>query len=131
MYDFNGKGDESMSYIDKDLLVKRLENEDKFSDLLNEVLNGEFDCKDYKQMAKSFIGRELNDFFCNGFFGSRNYDLNGAEITRVYEDDDEAIVIEVKKLDDKYDYGYFDDGWNDWKTVYEHLEGWVNGNNEE
>lgn len=79
---------------------------------------------DYKSMAKSFIGETIQDFFCNGFFGSRTYDLMGAEITKIYEDD--GIVIEVKKVDDKYDYGYFNDGWKDWECVYNHLNKWVN-----
>jgi hypothetical protein len=36
-------------------------------------------------------------------------------------------VIEVRKINGKYDYGYFNDGWDDWKTVYEYLDEWVNG----
>lgn len=84
------------------------------------------DRKDYKQMAKTFIGETMVDFFCNGFFGSRAFDMAGAEITKVYDsDDDDAIVIEVRKLGGKYDYGYFKDFWRDWQTVYEHLEEWT------
>lgn len=88
--------------------------------------------KDYKAMAKAFIGETMEDFFCNGFFGSRNYYMRGAEITKVYDsDDDDAIVIEVKKLDGKYDYGYFDGGWRDWQSVYEHLQEWTSRDSSE
>ncbi len=86
--------------------------------------------QDYKLMAKSFIGETIQNFFCNGFFGSRTYDLEDAEITKIYRDDDEGIVIEVRKSDGKYDYGYFNDSWDDWKCVYEHLDEWVNGTND-
>jgi hypothetical protein len=90
------------------------------------------DEKDYRLMAKSFIGETMKDFFCNGFFGSRTYDLTGAEITKVYDSaDDNAIVIEVRKSDGRYDYGYFNDGWRDWQTVYKHLDEWVNGEQHE
>ncbi|MER2008504.1 MAG: hypothetical protein ABS939_13725 [Psychrobacillus sp.] len=82
--------------------------------------------KDYKVMTKGFIGETIKDFFCNGFFGSRNYDLTGAEIMGVYEvDEDDTIVIEVKKTDGKYSYGFFEGEWNDWETVYAHLEEWT------
>lgn len=100
-------------------------------DLAKEVerLSNKEEEKNYKQMAKSFIGEAMMDFFCNGFFGSRTYDLEGAEITKVYDNDnDNAIVIEVRKMNGRYDYGYFEDGWRDWKCVYEHLDEWVNGN---
>lgn len=83
------------------------------------------DARDYKRMASSFIGMEIQDFYCNGFFGSNNYDLEGAEITRIYQDDG-AIIIEVKKTNSQYDYGYFQGGWADWKSVYEHLDEWIN-----
>lgn len=83
--------------------------------------------KDYKQMSKSLIGETIQNFFCNGFFGSRTYDLDGAEITRVYQNNHDVIVIEVKKLNGKYDYGYFEDEWEDWKCVYEHLDEWIKG----
>ncbi len=94
---------------------------------LYKYANDENGAKNYKQMAKAFIGDTIKDFFCNGFFGSSIYDLRGAEIIKVYDsDDDNAIVIEVKKNDGRYDYGYFDGGWRDWKSVYEHLQEWTN-----
>lgn len=102
-----------MALIDR---IEKLENELKVIE----------DDKDYKQMAKAFIGETIEDFFCNGFFGSRNFDMAGAEVTMVYDsEDDNAIVIEVKKSDGKYDYGYFDGDWRDWESVYEHLKEWT------
>lgn len=80
---------------------------------------------DYEKMAKSFVGRTIEDFFCNGFFGSRTFDMEGAEIVRVYDNNYYNIVIEVKKRNGKYDYGYFNDDWYDWKYVYEHLKEWT------
>lgn len=97
--------------------------------LIDEIKNA----RDYRQMAVSFVGTYINDFFCNGFFGSDTYDLEGAEILRVYEEYDEydsgdgTIILEVRKLNDIVDYAYFSDGWNDWETVYKHLDEWVNG----
>jgi len=86
----------------------------------------ESNSKDYEKMSKSFIGERMKDFFCNGFFGSRTFDMQGSEITRIYESDDEdAIIIEVRKLDGKYDYGYFRDYWRDWECVHEFLEEWT------
>jgi hypothetical protein len=113
-------------------------NEDEVKKLVeeaNEKHGGDFWCKtltsneeDYRKMAKSFIGETIRDFFCNGFFGSRTFDMTGAEITKVYDsDDDNAIVIEVRKLDGKYDYGYFEDSRRDWQSVYEHLQEWTSG----
>lgn len=82
---------------------------------------------DYKRMAQEFVGDELSDMYCNGFFG-RIYDLDGAEITRIYDSDyDDAIVIEVRKEDGKYEYGYFDSHWRDWESVYKTIKEWING----
>lgn len=81
---------------------------------------------DYKQMVKLFVGETIKDSFCNGFFGGSNYDLNGAEITKINQYNN-GIVIEVIKSNGKYDYGYFDDNWNDWECVYKHLSKWVDG----
>lgn len=116
-----------MECIDKKLLIDHLEKENKFEELLKEIKDGKFDLKDYESMAKSFVGKDINDFFCNGFFGSSTYDLAGAEITRVYKSDSDGIIIEVRKTNDSYDYGYFDDGWENWKTVYELINEWVYG----
>lgn len=80
--------------------------------------------RDYETLSKSFAGETIKDFFCNGFFGGSTYDLEGAEITRIYEDED-AIVLEVKKTNKKRDYGYFSGHWEDWKTVHDFLERWT------
>lgn len=111
-------------------------NEEDIKKLVEEINSkqgGEFwyktltnNVEDYKKMAKSFIGETIQDFFCNGFFGSRTFDLTGAEITRIYRDDD-GITIEVKKIDDKYEYGCFENGRDDWQYVYEYLDNWING----
>ncbi|MGD6876863.1 hypothetical protein [Bacillus infantis] len=116
-----------MQYIDKELLLTCLRADEKFKDLLNDVENGKYDMKDYETLARSFIGKTLDDFYCNGFFGGRNYDLSGAEIMKITKSEPEEITIEVLKADGQYDYGYFDGGWCDWKVVYEHLDEWVNG----
>ncbi|MEL3959425.1 site-specific DNA-methyltransferase [Caldifermentibacillus hisashii] len=77
-------------------------------------------------MVKLFVGETIKDSFCNGFFGGSNYDLNGAEITKINQYNN-GIVIEVIKSNGKYDYGYFGDNWNDWECVYKHLSKWVDG----
>lgn len=102
--------------IQKDIFEEALK-------IVDEIKN----VKDYKQLALSFIGMRIDDFFCNGFFGSGTYDLEDAEITRIYRDEDDDIVIEVKKRNSQYDYGYFEGDWADWQSVYEHLDEWVNG----
>lgn len=118
-----------MEYVDKELLIKKLETDEKYRELLIEIKNGNYDIKDYETLCQNFIGKELNDFFCNGFFGSDTYDLEDARITQVFKSDTDCIKIEVKKVNGEYDYGYFEDGWCDWETVYEHLNKWVYGEN--
>lgn len=117
-----------MNYIDKDMLIKYLysHGDENYTELAIKISDGKFDVTDYKQLCQSFIGENIENFFCNGFFGSRTFDLRGAEILRIFEEDQDTITIEVLKINDKHDYGYFNDGWNDWKTVYEHLEEWTN-----
>lgn len=118
-------------YTDKDEVEKLVEeaNKEHGGDFWYKTLSGDGE-KDYKQMAKSLIGETMKDFFCNGFFGSGTYDLTNSEITKIYDsDDDNAIVIEVRKTGGKYGYGYFEGGWRDWKTVYEHLKQWTIENN--
>lgn len=116
-----------MNNIDKRLLVKWLGEDGRYKELLSEIEKGIFDAKNYQQMCQSFVGDTLSDFFCNGFFGSRTFDLNGAKILRVYESiEEDAIKIEVMKFNNEFEYGYFNDGWNSWETVYEHLYEWVN-----
>jgi hypothetical protein len=119
-----------MEYIDKKLLIKDLEEDGRYKELLSDIESGKYDVKDYESLARSFVGKELNDFYCNGFFG-RTYDLDGAEITKIYKSDIEEITIEVKKSNGEYDYGYFEGDWCEWQYVYEHLEQWVNGRNYE
>ena len=80
--------------------------------------------EDYKSMVKELIGETIYSDYCNGVFGSRNYDLHGAKIVGVFESDG-AIVVEVKKTDNKYDYGYFSGDWKSWKYVYEYLYEWI------
>lgn len=111
--------------IDKQLLIDKLKQDEKYKDLLIDVLTGEFDSEDYEILTKSLIGETIQNFFCNGFFGSRTFDLTGAEIVRIYKSDDNSIVIEVKKYNGNYEYGYFEEGRNDWKTVYEYLCKWM------
>lgn len=83
----------------------------------------------YRKMCKSLVGEPINDFFCNGFFGSSTYDLAGATIFRVFDQENE-IVVEVQKLNGIHEYGYFDGGSANWKIVYEYLNDWVNQNEE-
>lgn len=80
----------------------------------------------FKALSKQFIGETITDFFCNGFFGSRNYDLADAVITKIRDSDKKnAIIVEVKKTDGETDYGYFEESWRDWESVYLHLKGWT------
>lgn len=97
-------------------------------DKMHELGNEKQEEFDYITKVQSFIGKTIQDFFCNGFFGSDTYNLEGAEIIEIRKDEDDGIVIEVRKTNGKYDYGYFNDGWDDWKIVYEYLDEWVNGN---
>lgn len=95
----------------------------------NEIKLVESKLKDYKQIAKAQIGETFKDDYCNGFFGSRNFDLAGARITRIYEvennDDELEIVVEIQYKNGKYDYGYFLESYANWKSVAEHLEQWI------
>ena len=77
----------------------------------------------YRKMAGLFTGYTIHDDYCNGFFG-KVFDLYGAEIIRMTESDG-AIVVEVKKTDGKYAFGYFSGVWKDWKQVYDYLENWT------
>lgn len=104
---------------------KNIDNERKVK-LIKFMLDVFKEKKDYKEMCQSLVGESINDFFCNGFFGSSTYDLGGSEISRVYESED-GIAIKVKKIDGRYDYGYFNQEWRDWETVYEYLCGWIKG----
>ena len=114
-----------MKYIEKAQLVEWLNKEGVYRELLSEIEKGTFDVIEYAKMAQNFVGRELNNFYCNGFFG-RVYDLKYAKILKVYEDHSEdEIVIEVEKQDGAIAYGYFAGGWNDWKSVYKYLGEWV------
>lgn len=82
----------------------------------------------YKKQAKNQIGETLKDQFCNGFFGSRNFDLEDATITKIYDsDEDNAIVIEVQYKNGKYDYGYFTESYREWQAVANYLEEWIMG----
>lgn len=116
-----------MKYLDRKELIKVLEKDERYKELLSDIESGKYDVKDYESLAMSFIGEEINDSFCNGFFGSGTFDLNGAEITRIYKHNLNEIKIEVKKSNGTYDYGCFEEGWCDWQYVYEHLDEWVNG----
>lgn len=104
---------------DDDLAINKVKaTKEDYEEYFPESIN-------YKHKCQAFVGEDIEDFFCNGFFGSDTYDLRGARIEGIFENDDE-IKIEVLKLNDEVDYGYFDGGWKDWKTVYEHLNEWVN-----
>ncbi|MBS4175859.1 hypothetical protein [Bacillus sp. FJAT-49736] len=48
-------------------------------------------------VEKGIFRETIQNFFYNGFFGSRTYDLNGAEITGTYKNDEKGIVMEVRK----------------------------------
>lgn len=85
------------------------------------------DITDYESLARLFVGEVISDMFCNGFFGSSEYDLSDATITRVFENENENPEIEVRKIDSRYAYAEFDDQWSNWKEVYEHLDEWVFG----
>lgn len=78
----------------------------------------------YALECKKFIGATIKDFFCNGFFGSRTFDLGGAEIINLYSNVDE-IVMEVEKTNGIHEVAYFNDGWNNWETVYDYLVEWT------
>ena len=116
-----------MEYIDKKELIKALENDERYKELLSEITSGKYDAKNYESLAMSFVGEELNDSFCEGFFGSGTFDLNGALITRIYKHNLNEIKVEVKKSNGTFDYGCFEGGWCNWQYVYEHLDKWVNG----
>lgn len=120
--------------IDKTKLVEYLSahGDSSFQHLLSLIHEGEFDNTDFQALSQQFVGKRLKDFFCNGFFGSREYDLENALILKIYEASDyPAIIIEVLKSNDRISYGEFDGSWNDWQTVYEHLVEWTTKHEED
>jgi hypothetical protein len=72
----------------------------------NDVKKGAFDREEILSLCdkvdeflgstsySSFIGLEIKDFYCNGFFGSREYGMEGAVIT-----DANDKCITAKKVD--------------------------------
>jgi hypothetical protein len=52
-----------------------------------------------------FVGTEITDFYCNGFFG-RRYDLEGSIIISSGKD-----FITVRTLEGDVETAYFSDGW--------------------
>lgn len=65
-----------------------------------------------------FVGIELTDFYCNGFFG-RRYDLNGAKII--------ASGVDFITIRDNYGEectAYFDEGWRR-QDMLELIEDWT------
>jgi hypothetical protein len=54
---------------------------------------------------REFVGLEIKDFYCNGFFG-RRYDLEGSIII-----DNGYDYITVRTKDGDFATAFFDDGW--------------------
>ena len=107
--------------------------------LLTEVAEqdyGKFSYKKYEKMAEikkeimdryqivsfnpdSMIGKKLNDWFCNGFFGSETEVwLEGAEIISTTYD-----TVTVRQEDGKIQTAEFDGGWRE--SMKSLLEEWT------
>ena len=94
------------------------------------LLKGKYDCKNHKELCTLYVGKEIKNSFCNGFFGRVTFDLKGAIITRVYRDNnEEEILVEVLKTNGRYDYGVFDGRWDSWEIVYTYLSKWAEEGN--
>lgn len=98
---------------------------------LFEIIN--YSEEEYREVAKSFIGKSIKTSYGNGFFVRDSFDLKGAIILNIYEekgfssdDDNYTIVIKVIKNNGEYDYALFDGSWRKWEYVYRHLYEWVN-----
>lgn len=56
-----------------------------------------------------FVGLEIQDGYCEGFFGGQSFGYQGAIIVSSGKD-----FFTVRRTDGKLDTAYFDDGWEDY-----------------
>jgi hypothetical protein len=70
-----------------------------------------------------FVGMEIRDFYCNGFFG-REYDLDGAIIMSNTEDS-----LTVRTRGGIVRTAYFTDGWEE--QMKEHVLEWCDEKEED
>lgn len=117
-----------MELIDKEKLVEYLQGLFPNSPMLQRVERGDFDYKNYEMLARTFVGTQNINFYCNGYFG-RDYDLENARIVRMWEeeysfDDKTQIIVELEKTNHHRVSGYFDD----WQEVYECFAVWTKEN---
>jgi hypothetical protein len=70
---------------------------------------------------QSYVGKRLNDWFCNGFFGSEtDVNLDDAVIISVGYD-----TVEVVETNGKRQIAYFEDGWR--QQMKSLLDEWIEG----
>lgn len=114
-----------MELLDKKRILMWLAGSNDIAKLKQLIDEGVFDVKDYRILANAFIGKTIKDFFCNGFFGSREFELAGAEVVSIKGTEGGLIQVIVEDCDGRIKIGEFDEGWANWKTVYNHLQQWT------
>jgi hypothetical protein len=101
--------------------IKKWFAENKYADEVHEAINFLLN-KVNDVSLKEFVGLEIKDNFCNGFFGKR-YDLYGSVIIDVGHD-----YVTVRKKDKEVVTGYF----GVWRiAMREFIEEWTKDKNKE
>lgn len=91
--------------------IKALEDKvEKLEKIIEELIKEKSRVK-----YNEFVGIEIKDFFCNGFFGSREYDLEGAMII---ENTDK--ILTVRKRNGQIAQANLE-GWD----MREHINEWT------
>lgn len=119
-----------MELLDKKRILMWLAGSNDIAKLKQLIDEGVFDVKDYRVLANTFVGKTLENSFCNGFFGSREYYLRGAEIVSVKGVEGKLIQVVVEDCEGNTKIGELDEGWADWKTVCELLREWTDSDRE-
>jgi hypothetical protein len=102
--------------------IKKWFEENKYPEEVYEAINFLLSkASDIK--PREFVGLEIKDFYCNGFFG-RRYDLEGAIII-----DSGFNYITVRTRDGDMATAVFDDGWE--SEMRDFVEEWTKTKNNE
>lgn len=92
---------DEVEFIDKETGAKvRIDVDD-----LLKFIEEEYEPYNKPVQYGEFVGLELTDFYCNGFFG-RNYDLEGSVVI-----DNTHNSLTVRTTEGIVRTAYFEDGW--------------------
>jgi hypothetical protein len=99
--------------------IKKWFTENKYAEEVHEAID--FLLNKVSDVApREFVGLEIKDFYCNGFFG-RRFDLEGSIII-----DNGCDYITIRTPNGDVETAYFDGGWK--SEMREFVEEWTKSN---